>query len=148
MDNVKAAARSLLSTPGPTFVVIATLAIAIGANTAIFSVIKTVLLNPLPYPDPERIVVMWEVSPDGNLEQVSVPTYQDWKSSASTIEALAAYRHRPSGAWPASRADPGRAKIVRRIILEWDGSPQHLAREAHTMSAFRDSVVEKFEEDP
>ena len=54
----------------PTFTLIAllTLTLGIGANTAIFSVIKTVLLNPLPYQDPEQVVVLWEVNPDGRLE--------------------------------------------------------------------------------
>ena len=52
----------------PTFVLVAvlTLALGIGANTAIFSVIKTVVLNPLPYEDPEKIAVLWEVNSDGN----------------------------------------------------------------------------------
>lgn len=59
MDNLKAALRSLLSTPGPAVVVIATLAIAIGANTAIFSVVNGVLLRPLGYGDDSRIVVPW-----------------------------------------------------------------------------------------
>ena len=78
----------------PTFVLIAllTLGLGIGANTAIFSVIKTVVLNPLPYADPERIVVLWEVNPDGNQDRVSIPTYEDWKKEARSIESLAAFR--------------------------------------------------------
>jgi putative ABC transport system permease protein len=61
----------------PTFVVVSvlTLALGIGANTAIFSVIKTVVLNPLPYEAPEKIAVVWEVSPEGNQGPVSVPTF-------------------------------------------------------------------------
>ena len=79
----------------PTFVLVAvlTLALGIGANTAIFSVIKTVVLNPLPYEDPEKIAVLWEVNPDGNQGPVSVPTYEDWKREAKSLESLAAYRH-------------------------------------------------------
>jgi len=79
----------------PTFVLVAvlTLALGIGANTAIFSVIKTVVLNPLPYEDPEKIAVLWEVNPDGNQGSVSVPTYEDWKREAKSLESLAAYRH-------------------------------------------------------
>jgi putative ABC transport system permease protein len=79
----------------PTFVLVAilTLALGIGANTAIFSVIKTVILNPLPYEDPDRIAVLWEVNPDGNQGPVSIPTFQDWQRDAKTIETLAAYRH-------------------------------------------------------
>ncbi|HUE89861.1 MAG TPA: ABC transporter permease [Vicinamibacterales bacterium] len=79
----------------PTFVAVAllTLALGIGANTAIFSVIKTVVLNPLPYEEPERIAVVWEVSPEGNQDRVSVPTFEDWKREIRAFESLAAYRH-------------------------------------------------------
>jgi putative ABC transport system permease protein len=79
----------------PTFVVVSllTLALGIGANTAIFSVIKTVVLNPLPYDQPERIAVIWEVNPTGNQERVSVPTFEDLTRDAHSFESLAAYRH-------------------------------------------------------
>jgi putative ABC transport system permease protein len=79
----------------PTFVLVAllTLALGIGANTAIFSVIKTVVLNPLPYDAPERIAVLWEVSPEGNQDRVSVPTFEDWKKDVRAFESVAAYRH-------------------------------------------------------
>src|SRR5687768_15019071 len=78
----------------PTFVVVSvlTLALGIGANTAIFSVIKTVVLNPLPYEDPEEIAVVWELNPEGNQERVSAPTYEDWKSEVRSLESLAAFR--------------------------------------------------------
>jgi len=79
----------------PTFVAVAllTLALGIGANTAIFSVIKSVVLNPLPYEEPERIMVVWEVSPEGNQDRVSVPTFDDWRSELRAFESIAAYRH-------------------------------------------------------
>jgi putative ABC transport system permease protein len=79
----------------PTFVLVAvlTLALGIGANTAIFSVIKTVVLNPLPYEDPEKIAVLWEVNPEGNQGPVSVPTFEDWQRETKTFESIAAYRH-------------------------------------------------------
>jgi len=79
----------------PTFVIVSvlTLALGIGANTAIFSVIKTVVLNPLPYDDPEQIALLWEVNPDGNQGPVSVPTFEDWQRDAKTFESMAAYRH-------------------------------------------------------
>jgi putative ABC transport system permease protein len=79
----------------PTFVLVAvlTLAMGIGANTAIFSAIRTVVLNPLPYQEPERIAVLWEVSPEGNQDRVSVPTFEDWKTDVSSFESVAAYRH-------------------------------------------------------
>ena len=78
----------------PTFVLIAllTLALGIGANTALFSIIQAVVLNPLPYDAPEKIVVLWEVNPDGVLDRVSVPTFEDLKSAVKSLESVAAYR--------------------------------------------------------
>ena len=89
----KYALRGLLRQPTFALVAIVTLALGIGANTAIFSVIKTVVLNPLPYESPEKIAILWEVNPDGNQGPVSVPTYEDWKREAKSFESLAAYRH-------------------------------------------------------
>ncbi len=85
--------RSLVRQPTFTLIALATLTLGIGANTAIFSVIKTVVLNPLPYADPERIVVLWEVSPQGNDDRVSVPTFEDWRAEVTSLSAMAAYRH-------------------------------------------------------
>ena len=75
------AARGLRRQPTFLLVSLVTLALGIGATTAIFSVIKAVVLNPLPYDAPEQIAVLWEVSPEGNQERVAVPTYEDWKLS-------------------------------------------------------------------
>src|SRR5262245_47388336 len=86
------ALRSLLRQPTFVAVALLTLALGLGANTAIFSVIRAVVLNPLPYDDPEQIAVLWEVNPDGVRDRVSVPTYDDWKRDARTFESLAAYR--------------------------------------------------------
>jgi putative ABC transport system permease protein len=74
-------------------VAVLTLAVGIGANTAIFSAIKTVVLNPLPYEDPQRIAVLWEVSPEGNQDRVSIPTFQDWRRELRAFESMAGYRH-------------------------------------------------------
>jgi putative ABC transport system permease protein len=87
------ALRSLRRQPTFALVSVLTLALGIGANTAIFSVIKTVVLNPLPYDQPEKIAVLWEVNPDGNQGPASVPTFEDWKREAKTFESMAAYRH-------------------------------------------------------
>ncbi len=78
----------------PTFLLVAllTLALGIGATTAIFSVIKAVVLNPLPYDAPEQIAVLWEVNPEGNQERVSVPTFQDWQREVKSLQSVAAYR--------------------------------------------------------
>ncbi len=78
LTDLRHAARALATQPTFSAVAILTLMLGIGANTAIFSVTKAVLLNPLPYDEPEQLVVLWEVSPDGALDEVSIPTYFDW----------------------------------------------------------------------
>ena len=88
MNNFKAAARSLLSTPVPTLVVIATLAIAIGANTAIFSVVDGVLFRPLGYGDDSRLVVLWATTGSDQQDRfrLSPPTYRDLREGAEAFD--------------------------------------------------------------
>jgi putative ABC transport system permease protein len=92
ISDCRYAFRALIRQPTFTLIALLTLTVGIGANTAIFSVIKTVLLNPLPYDDPEQVVVLWEVNRDGTLEQVSIPTFHDWQDEAKNVEEMAAYR--------------------------------------------------------
>src|SRR4030095_15768727 len=89
---IRYACRTLRRQPTFASIALLTLALGIGANTAIFSVVKAVVLNPLPYEDPERRVALWEVNPDGALDRVSIPTFEDWKRETRTLEAIAAYR--------------------------------------------------------
>jgi len=91
MNDLKFALRQLLKSPGFTAVAVLTLALGIGANTALFSVIYGVLLKPLPYPEPERLVTLWERSPERGIEQerVSGPNYLDWRAQNSVLEDLA-----------------------------------------------------------
>jgi predicted permease len=70
-------------------VTIATLALGIGATTAIFSVVYAVLLRPLPYPDADRIVRVWQVGKDGNRMNASDPNFADWQANNRTLVALA-----------------------------------------------------------
>ncbi|MEZ5293054.1 MAG: ABC transporter permease [Vicinamibacterales bacterium] len=89
---LKYAARGLRRQPTFLAVSLLTLALGIGATTAIFSVIKAVVLNPLPYAEPDRLALVWEVNPEGNLDRVSVPTFDDWSREARTFQSLAAFR--------------------------------------------------------
>lgn len=91
MNDLRFAFRQLLKNPGFAAVAVLTLALGIGVNTAIFSVINGVLLKPLPYPDPERLVTLWERSPERGVEQerVSGPNYLDWRAQNSVLEELA-----------------------------------------------------------
>src|SRR5438094_4246094 len=92
MNDLKFAVRQLLKNSGFTAVAVLTLALGIGANTAIFSVINGVLLKPLPYPEPERLVTLWERSPQRGVEQerVSGPNYLDWREQNTVLSELAA----------------------------------------------------------
>src|SRR5437867_7943226 len=92
MNDLKFALRQLLKNPGFTGVAVLTLALGIGANTAIFSVINGVLLRPLPYPEPDRLVTLWERSPQRGVEQerVSGPNYLDWSEQNTVLADMAA----------------------------------------------------------
>src|SRR5690242_18107917 len=92
MGDVRYALRSLARQPTFTAVAVLTLVVGIGANTAIFSVIKAVLLNQLPFRDPSRLVVLSEQNPDGNPDLVAPLTYADWKEQSRAIPSLAAFR--------------------------------------------------------
>ena len=69
LQDVRYAIRTLSRSAGVTLVIIASLAIGIGANSAIFSVVNALLLKPLPYPEPERLAVLWLRSPGINIPQ-------------------------------------------------------------------------------
>ena len=90
MNDLKLALRQLRKSPGFTLVAVLTLALGIGANTAIFSIINAVLLRPLPYPDADRIMVLNESSGPGQDYSVALPDYFDWQHDNTVFEHLAA----------------------------------------------------------
>ena len=92
LGDFRYAARSLARQPGFAAVAVLTLVLGIGLNTAIFSVIKAVLLNQLPYSDPSQLVVLSEQNPDGTPDLVAPLTYLDWKSQSQAIAGMAAFR--------------------------------------------------------
>jgi predicted permease len=89
--DLKLALRILRQNPGFTATALAALALGIGANAAIFSVINTVLLKPLAFPDPERIVVLMNSSPQGTFPAASVPKYNNWRRQTQVLEDISAY---------------------------------------------------------
>jgi putative ABC transport system permease protein len=90
-SDLKHAFRNLRKNPGFTATAVAAIALGIGCNTAIFSVVDAVLLKPLPYPDADRIVVLMNSSPQGNGPVASVPKYNVWREQTQALEDVAAY---------------------------------------------------------
>jgi putative ABC transport system permease protein len=92
-QDLRYALRVLLNRPGFTVLSILTLAIGIGVNTAIFSVVNAVLLRPLPYVDPDRLVRLWETRTGKDLAELeaSYPNYVDWIQQNTVFEGLAGY---------------------------------------------------------
>src|SRR6516225_2942857 len=84
--------RMLRKHPGFTLAAVVTLALGIGANTAIFSVVKAVLLRPLPYPDAGRIVFLSETAPDMPDMSVALANFRDWEKTNTVFDSLAAFR--------------------------------------------------------
>ena len=89
--DLKHAFRMLRKSPGFTAAAVAALALGIGANTAIFSVINTVLLKPLPFPDAGRLVILMNTSPQGSFPGASVPKYNVWRRQTQALQDVAAY---------------------------------------------------------
>jgi len=90
-QDLRYAARMLLKNPGITFIVILALALGIGANTAIFSVVNTVLLRPLPYQESDRLVLLNETSQSIDEMSVSYPNFTDWRDQNKVFEKIGVY---------------------------------------------------------
>lgn len=137
LADFKIAFRALVRQPVLSTVALATLVLGIGANTAIFSLVKGVLLDSLPYEASEELVVLREQKPQGGTDSVAPPTYVDWKSRTSTIESMAAFRHVRYGFrsanepldLPSLRATPELFDVLRssallgRTFTEEEGTP-------------------------
>ncbi|HWN37784.1 MAG TPA: ABC transporter permease [Gammaproteobacteria bacterium] len=95
--DVRYALRSLRSSPGFAAVAIVTIALAVGSNTALFSFVNGMVLNPLPYADADRIVRVLERRPDGGLNSVSTLNYLDWKAQSTSFEVMS-----PRTGWQAT----------------------------------------------
>jgi putative ABC transport system permease protein len=91
--DLRYGARMLLNKPGYSLIAIITLALGIGANTAIFSVVNAVLLRPLPYAEPDRLVALWEINKDKPLSRDSIayPNFFDWRAQNRSFERMASY---------------------------------------------------------
>src|SRR5580765_8313873 len=105
--DLKYGIRTLAKSPGFTTIAVLTLALGIGANTAIFSAVNSILLAPLPYRHAGELVVVWEKTPLGRYISPSYPDVQDWERNARSFQGMAAFGS-------------------RSFDLTGPGSPEHL----------------------
>ena len=90
-DDVRYAVRRLVKAKRFTMAASTALALGIGANTTVFTLVNAILIRSMPFDDPDRIVAVWTGNPEGQRQAVSYPDYEDWRDQASTLASLAAY---------------------------------------------------------
>src|SRR5215471_21011472 len=133
------ALRQLVKHPAFTIVAVLTLALGIGANTAIFSIVNAVLLRPLPYPEADRIMVLNESSGPGQDYSVALPDYFDWRNDNTVFEHLAATHKESRNLSGIPGRDPERISCasVTRNFFNIVGLPPEIGR---TFSEDEDKV--------
>lgn len=92
MNDMKFALRQVLKNPGFSWVIVATLALGIGANVALFSVVNGVLLNPLPFPQPDQLVTLHQSKPNFENGAIPYPNFRDWQKDNQTFATMAIMR--------------------------------------------------------
>src|SRR5437899_3454098 len=139
LDDVRYAVRQLIKNPAFSAIAILTLALGIGANTAIFSIVNAVLLRPLPYPDADRIMVLNESSGPGQDYSVALPDYFDWQKDNTVFEHLAATHKESRNLSGIPGRDPERISCasVTRNFFNIVGLPPEIGR---TFSEDEDKV--------
>jgi len=139
MNHFRYAFRQLIKNPAFSAVAILTLALGIGANTAIFSIINAVLLRPLPYPDADRIMVLNESSGPGQDYSVALPDYFDWQKDNTVFEHLACTHKESRNLSGIPGRDPERISCasVTRNFFNIVGLPPEIGR---TFSEDEDKV--------
>ncbi len=112
LQDLRYAFRTLRKKPGFTLVAVTTLALGIGANTAIFSVVKGVLLDPLPYDEPHQLTAVWGFHPQIGRETASLPDFVDWREQNQVFDGLGAYT-----GWSATmQGEAGTDRILGALV--------------------------------
>ena len=114
-QDVRYGMRTLRRTPGFTAAALVTLALGIGANTAIFTVVNGVLLRPLPYADPDRLVTVGDRNADGFSGNVGFATVVDWREKSRTFESFTMMR-----SWSPTLAITGDAERIPAVRVSWN----------------------------
>jgi putative ABC transport system permease protein len=114
-QDVRYGVRMLTRAPGFSVTAILTLALGIGANTAIFTIVDTVLFRPLPYANPDRLVTVGDRNPDGSSASAGFQTMIDWRDRSRTLEGFAAMRP-----WTPTLVIGGEAERTQAVRVSWN----------------------------
>jgi putative ABC transport system permease protein len=109
--DLRYAARTPSRSPGFVLTVVLVTALGIGANIAVFTVTDSVLVRPLPFPEPDRLVKLWENPPGYRYMELSAANYRDWKERSTSFEAMEAF----TGA-PANLSGTGNPQLLRGVV--------------------------------
>ena len=127
LQDIRFALRTLRKNPGFTTIAVLTLALGIGANSAIFSVVNAVLVRPLPYPQPQQLMLLRETSLQGE-SSVSYPNFLDWKAGSRLFESMAASRSDSFNLTGSGEPERMPGRMVSAGWLETLGIPPALGR--------------------
>jgi predicted permease len=128
LQDVRFTLRMLRKSPAFSATVIVTLALGIGANTALFSIVNSVLLNPLPYPRSHQLVALYESKP-GQQAPVSYPNFLDWQRMAKSFSSMAIYRHEDYNLMGSSQAERVNGLMVSSAFFTTLGVHPYLGRD-------------------
>src|SRR5215472_8604303 len=117
LQDVRYGFRVLRKNPVFTLVAVLTLALGIGANTAIFSVFNGVLLSPLPYPHADRLVALGASKPNFQTGSISYPNFRDWQKDNQTFDAMAVFRNTSYSLTGVGDAEEVPAELVSSELL-------------------------------
>ena len=120
IQDLRFGLRMLVKRPGFTLIAVITLALGIGANSAVFSVVSAVLLRPLPFTDSERLVTIAETHPEMSRLEVATPDFKDWQQQAQSFEGMAAYSF----------------EGISKLVLTEAGEPEQLQGTCVTQNLF------------
>jgi len=129
LQDLRYGARQLARNPGFTLIAVLTLALGIGANTAIFSVVHAVLLRPFPYPEPEQLISFSEVGKTFGQMTIAYPNYVDWRKQARLMEELAIVRRDSFNLTGFGEPERVRAAMVSANLLKTIKLPVLIGRD-------------------
>jgi predicted permease len=129
LQDVRYGARMLRKNPGFTLVAVLTLALGIGVNTAMFSIVNGVLLNPLPYPHAEQLVTLHESKPNFEFGSISYPNFRDWQKDNHTFSSMAIARRFAFSLTGLGEAEQVRARFISSDFFSTVGVNPVLGRD-------------------